>query len=91
MYFTPKQMVIIFPVYFSELVQNAVHKGHNANDNLQGYGVRKSEVTRWVHKIIYVIYCVILTFHQSSVVSSLNNKLETNVVDEHLLTIAESF
>ena len=44
--FHPKTNGNFFPIYFSELVQNAVHKGHNANDNLQGYGVRKSEVTR---------------------------------------------
>ena len=44
--FHPKTNGNTFPIYFSELVQNAVHKGHNANDNLQGHGVRKSEVTR---------------------------------------------
>ena len=44
--FHPKTNSNFFPIYFSELVQNAVHKGHNANDNLQGNGVRKSEVTR---------------------------------------------
>ena len=89
-YIKPEPIHIIEThIFFTELVQNAVHKRHDANNNLQGYGVRKSEVTRWVHKIIYVIYCVILTFHQSStccfiIKCVVNYLLEWYVVDEHI-------